>query len=456
MIKHYISSIFLVTVVVLLTACGGGGNDPIANNEKPDTYTVNTNVGMGGNISPRSANVGKGETVTFKISTNNGYSINRVSGCNGTLVGDSFTTGPISTNCTVTVSFVALPVLSIADASVLEGNSGITNLSFTVTLSTLANGNVDVSYSTSDVSATAGSDYIAVSNGTLTIPAGSTEATIAISIYGDTTQEDDETFTLTLSNPSANAVLGSAVATGTIVTDDVTPITLNDTGITICANETSSVLPCPQVSHPGQDAEYGRDAQAQAGTLTKVGAGNAGFDFTKLDSNGNPLPDQTVTYTTTPWSCVRDNHTGLEWEVKSTDGGLRDWFHTYTWYKSTGNNDGGGPGVPNGGSCVDNTNCDTEKYVAAINAIALCGYSDWRLPTVDELATIVDSSVPTPGPTIDRNYFPNTRSARGFWTSTPHLLGSEYAWEVNFSSGSIDGNYKNAGAYVRLVRGGKQ
>jgi len=454
MIKHCLL-LLPVTVVVLLTACGGGGSGSITSNEKPTIYTVSTNIGMGGSISPPSASVNEGETVTFTISVNNGYTIGSVSGCSGNLVGDTFTTGPISANCTVTVSFVAIPELSIADASVLEGNSGITNLSFTVTLSALANGNVDVSYSTTDGSATAGSDYIAVTNGTLTIPAGSTEATITISIFGDTIREDDETFTLTLSNPTANAVLGSAVATGTIVTDDVAPITLNDTGITICANETSSDLPCPQVSHPGQDAEYGRDAQALAGTLFKVGDGNAGFDFTKLDSNGNPLPDQTVAYTTTPWSCVRDNHTGLEWEVKSTDGGLRDWFHTYTWYNSTGNNDGGGPGVANGGSCADSTNCDTEKYVAAINAIALCGYSDWRLPTVNELATIVDSSIPSPGPTIDRNYFPNTRSALGYWTATPHLLGPEYAWMVDFSSGSIDGNYKNAGAYVRLVRGGK-
>ncbi len=64
---------------------------------------------------------------------------------------------------------------------------------------------------------------------------------------------------------------------------------LNDTGITICGNDGTNNSVCPVAGYPGQDAEYGRDAQALAGTLQKVGGGHAGFDFTKLDSEGNPL-----------------------------------------------------------------------------------------------------------------------------------------------------------------------
>jgi len=349
------------------------------------------------------------------------------------------------------------PALSIANASVTEGNSGTTSLNFTVTLSAPANGNVDVAYSTSDGSATAGSDYTAVSNGTLTIPAGSTSATIAIAVLGDTDTESNETFTVTLSDPSANATLGTAVATGTILDDDANGAgvsRLNDTGITTCSDDANNGLTCPQATHPGQDADYGRDAQAQAGTLTKIGGGRAGFDFTKLDANGNPLADQTVAYTITPWDCVRDNHTGLVWEVKTTDGGLRDANHTYTWYNSTGVNDGGSPGTANGGGCVDASNCDTEKYVAAVNAAGLCGQTDWRLPTVDELMSLVDSSIAYPGPTIDIGYFFNTSSSY-YWSSSPSASNSDDAWSINFYFGGVNNLNKSSTGYVRLVRGGQ-
>ena len=209
------------------------------------------------------------------------------------------------------------------------------------------------------------------------------------------------------------------------------------------------------MNHPGQDAEYGRDAQAQAGTLTKVGGGRAGFDFTKLDANGNPLTDQTVAYTTTPWSCVRDNHTGLVWEIKTTDGGLQDQNHTYTWYSSTGFNDGGSPGTANGGTCVDSTNCDTEKYIDAVNAAGLCGQTDWRLPTVEELMLLVDSSIDIP-PTIDSGYFPNTNTwPSGYWSSSPYAGNPDHAWFVRFNNGGVVSGGKSSTRGIRLVRDGQ-
>ena len=453
--------ILLAAVVMMLTACGGGGGggggDGVGG-EKSASYTVSTSAGVGGSITPTTVRVNEGETAAFTVAASSGYTIDSVAGCGGTLVGNSYTTGPVTANCTVTVSFISsgLPTLSIADASVAEGDSGTTSLSFTVTLSALANGNVDVSYSTSDGSATADSDYTAVSNGTLTIPAGSTSTTLTVSILGDTTVEGNETLTVTLSSPSANATLGTEVATGTILDDDANGAgvsRLNDTGITTCSDDANNGLTCPQVTHPGQDADYGRDAQAQAGTLTKIGGGRSGFDFTKLDANGNPLADQTVDYTITSWDCVRDNHTGLVWEVKTTDGGLRDQYHTYTWYNSTGINDGGSPGTANGGSCVDGTNCDTEKYVVSVNAAGLCSQRDWRLPTVEELMSLVDSSIGFPGPTTDSSYFPNTTRSSNYWSSLPAASDSGKAWNVRFVDGYVgygDKSYMNS---VRLVRG---
>jgi hypothetical protein len=74
---------------------------------------------------------------------------------------------------------------------------------------------------------------------------------------------------------------------------------LNDTGVTQCANLTQNNQACPQAGFPSQDADTGRNAQAG---LSKAGGGSAGFDFTKLDNNGNPLDAST-----TSWDCVRDN-----------------------------------------------------------------------------------------------------------------------------------------------------
>jgi len=111
-----------------------------------------------------------------------------------------------------------VPSISIGDASKLEGNTGTSTLKFTVTLSALSGLAATVHYATADGSATAGSDYVARS-GTLTIPAGTTTKTIAITINGDTTAEPDETFFINLTTP-VNATIPDAQATGTIQNDD--------------------------------------------------------------------------------------------------------------------------------------------------------------------------------------------------------------------------------------------
>ena len=90
-------------------------------------------------------------------------------------------------------------------------------------------------------------------SGTLTIPAGDSGGTIQVPVTGDTTWEPDETLTVTLSNPSANVVLGTSVATGTLLNDD--PGGIADTAVTACGDSAQNGLPCPVASYPGQDAQ---------------------------------------------------------------------------------------------------------------------------------------------------------------------------------------------------------
>ena len=108
--------------------------------------------------------------------------------------------------------------ISINDVAITEGNKGTKNLSFTVTLSSARPVAVTVQYATANGTALSGSDYNSAS-GTLTIPAGNTSGTINVGIKGDTTPENDESFSVNLIN-ATNTVINDGQGTGTIQNDD--------------------------------------------------------------------------------------------------------------------------------------------------------------------------------------------------------------------------------------------
>ncbi|HMM77025.1 MAG TPA: DUF1566 domain-containing protein [Gammaproteobacteria bacterium] len=110
--------------------------------------------------------------------------------------------------------------------------------------------------------------------------------------------------------------------------------------------------------------------------------------YLRLDARGAPTSDHAR------WQCTRDTATGLTWEVKTTDGGLRDRRWTYTPYDGNPDTNGGYPGYRDttSGRCIRERmrgrSCNTEAYVEAVNAQGLCGHRDWRLPTYTELAAV--------------------------------------------------------------------
>ena len=121
----------------------------------------------------------------------------------------------------------ATPTISIAGGSGKEGENDA--IEFSVTLDEAASGTVTVDYETSDGSAEAGADYSAAS-GTLSFSAGATRKTISVAISNDSVSENDETFTVTLSNASGGD-LGTSEATGTIRNRAVTPVTASFSGM---------------------------------------------------------------------------------------------------------------------------------------------------------------------------------------------------------------------------------
>jgi len=194
-----------------------------------------------------------------------------------------------------------------------------------------------------------------------------------------------------------------------------------DTGQTTCYDEAGNVITCPS---PGE-AYYGQDANYTINPPS----------YTKL--NG----------------MVKDNVTGLIWEVKEDKDGVKhydnphDADNTYTWYDPNPATNGGNAGTPGDGT-------DTDDFLDALNNANFGGYSDWRLPTIKELAYLVNYSIPYPGPTIYTEYFPNTVSSN-YWSATTNANNTNNAWNVNFNNGNDNWNNQNNNNYVRAVRGGK-
>ncbi|MDB5695138.1 MAG: hypothetical protein JWN21_681, partial [Sphingomonas bacterium] len=128
-------------------------------------------------------------------------------------VGDGQGTGTIVNN-----DQPPIPVVSVGDAAITEGNSGVSYISFTVSLSFAPTGAVTVDYTTANGTALAASDYVATS-GQVSFAAGETSKTVAVPVIGDTRTESSEAFTLTLANPSG-ATLGDLSGTATITDND--------------------------------------------------------------------------------------------------------------------------------------------------------------------------------------------------------------------------------------------
>ena len=212
----------------------------------------------------------------------------------------------------------------------------------------------------------------------------------------------------------------------------------------------------------GQDALYGRDA-----THNDDSDGIAGRSYTKLGTGGGVLLANA-----TSWTCVRDNITGLTWEVKTDGVDFRDINFTYTWYSTDSSKNGGEHGIGDTGvatttgletaddtgglfagsdNCLDQGRCDTEKYVEDVNSSnggsGLCGITSWRLPTKQELSSLWNY-----GGDIDTNYFLTLPGQGRYWTASTVANEIENATYIDHSNGSkMINSRKDTAYFVRLV-----
>ena len=168
--------------------------------------------------------------------------------------------------------------ISINNVSVVEGDSGVTNLEFTVSSNVVGSRDIDFRINTMGVDATAGTDYAEIVAQTGVISAGSLSTDVTVAVIGDTVVEADEMLSVLLSsarfNGSADALrvtIADDTGEGTITDDDSTTISIADvTMLEGDAGFTSFVFTLTSTAFTGEDIDVtvntANGVEAVAGT----------------------------------------------------------------------------------------------------------------------------------------------------------------------------------------------
>jgi hypothetical protein len=173
------------------------------------------------------------------------------------------------------------------------------------------------------------------------------------------------------------------------------------TGMSKCYDN-SAEMTCPATGDfYGQDYQYANLGLCSAKSFTVSGTG--------------------------PEEIVLDNLTGLVWQRTLPD--------IY-------------PGC-NGGLTQGET-CNWQEATNYCEELSYGGFTDWRLPTIEELSTLPDYGKYIPA--IDSSVFPDTSSSY-FWTSSVYAVLNTYAWLTYFNNGDVDRYLKTKYYYARCVRG---
>lgn len=238
---------------------------------------------------------------------------------------------------------------------------------------------------------------------------------------------------------------GLASQEKTLAVGKLMPITstpLNDTGVTQCgdyafdaSNNHNNNVDCsgPDVDGDnvpaGQDAQLGRDAVP----MVDNSSGLAGFEFTRLNADGTvnavaiasfdgntdgviSESEAQAAHSSMPWACVKDEQTGLIWQVR-TSNAKANYVNAANYAQSSGHGDCGEPGRA------------------------------WRLPSHEELQSIVNYQIGGAEPA----YFPYASTA-SYWSNTLLYKTTNRHRVVNFATGEGYYNYNSASHAVILVK----
>ena len=362
-----------------------------------------------------------------------------------------------SNNATLTVTAAVVVPVVVAPAITAQPAAQTVTEGQTATFSVTATGTAPLTYQWKK----GGTAISGATSSTFTTPATSIADdgavfTVEVSNSAATVASGDATLTVTAASPAittqptALSITAGATATFTVTATGTAPLIYqwkkNGVNITGGSGSTTSSYTTPAMSYAGDGVEYSVVVSNSAGTVTSSTATltvslstSSTKSYSQVANASDGLYDKT--------ECVQDNNTGLVWEGKTASPATsRLGTSTYTNYN------GVGYGQKSNGDPASETEFygDTNSigYQISVNTIALCGYTDWRMPTTEELEGILASSG---SPRIDTTWFPNTQ-ANSYWPSSSYEGISSWAWYVNFSSGGVSYTDRDINLHVRLVR----
>jgi len=189
------------------------------------------------------------------------------------------------------------------------------------------------------------------------------------------------------------------------------------------------------------------NAKALEGRPADLGKCQAKFDLKLAAINAKSIPCR---YGVNGDGTATDYDTGLVWERKTDDGSVHDKDNSYAWNAAVGGT------TPNGTVFTE--------FLATLNTAisgdgtassgCFAGHCDWRLPTIEELLTIVDPDFCGTAPCIDQVALGPTDGFTLHWSATRDASDPDAAWVVYFSSGGAEfWDMVNTG-HARAVRSG--
>ncbi|MBI3249652.1 MAG: DUF1566 domain-containing protein [Deltaproteobacteria bacterium] len=234
----------------------------------------------------------------------------------------------------------------------------------------------------------------------------------------------------------ANAEAAAAKAGGACpVTGDVAVIEdLVDTCVADIAAtlEGTAPPPCAGTQFPATGQTTAYTADLNDGIVGPVA----------VPDDGTVQAGATLAYTDNGDGTVTDNNTGLMWEKKTSldsttnFANLHDADNYYHW----------------SGNGSQETIWDWLGDVNVEGGTGYAGHNDWRIPNIKELQSIVDYSIPYPGPVMNAAFGPTVAST--YWSSTSNATTPSNAWYVYFNLGYVSLYGKDNSLFVRAVRGG--
>lgn len=337
------------------------------------TYTVSTNAGMGGTVSPSSRTVNSGETAIFTVTPNSGYSIGSVTGCNGYLSGNTYTTGSITSNCTIYANFSANPPQTCQDPSAINYGGSLPCRYQNRPTVTLTADNTNVTYNDSTYLRW-NSEYATSCIGSGGTSGWSSSKNLDGSFYtGNLTSS--KTYTITCSNSA-----GSANDSVTVYVDRILQPTVNLTATPSSIQKGgSSILSWTSTNTSSCSASW-TTSHSTSGYKTVYPTSTTTYSITCEGIGGNASDIAVVSVTNPPLTInISANPSSVPYNGTST----------ITWYSSYAESCYGSEGV-SGWSSSKNTNGSfyTGNLKSTTNFLITCFSSNGGSKTASTRVTV--------------------------------------------------------------------